>query len=434
MPRDSNGDYTRAVAAYVNGNVADADDVNDEMDDIGAELSASLEASGKKTWTGNQNANGYGIRSLLNTKVHTTGGGTTAYTVTTGASLTSYATMPLLFVKANATNTGSMTINVDSIGALTVKKNGATNLASGDFVQDYVYALAYDGTNLQLIGGALATIYQPLDATLTALAALSTSADQLIKATGADTFAMTGLTADAALLLADADVPRLGTVNTWAAAQTFGAVSLGPNGANTAPAWSFANDTDSGFFLNADGQLGWSTAGTTRMTLSTALVVTVPVRGSGGSVGAPAFQVSSSDTDNGFYYIGTNNFGASVGGSKIVDFLTTGIDVTGLVQGTTLRGRAVASTETTGTLTSASANKTIQLTGDIQIDNSVFAAGDIIVVYAGASARTITQGSGVTMRLDGTSTTGSRSLAARGMAFLFFVSASEVIVGGKGVT
>jgi hypothetical protein len=99
-----------------------------------------------------------------------------------------------------------------------------------------------------------------------------------------------------------------------------------------------------------------------------------------------------------------------------------------------LQVRAAASTETTGTLTVASANRTIQATGDITIPNAVFSAGDIILIYAGASARTITQGASVTMRLGGTATTGSRTLAARGVAVLFFVSSSEVVVSGGAVT
>ena len=99
-----------------------------------------------------------------------------------------------------------------------------------------------------------------------------------------------------------------------------------------------------------------------------------------------------------------------------------------------ITARVAPSSETTGTLTSASANRTIQATGDITINNSVFSAGDIIVIYAGASSRTITQGSGVTMRLGGSATTGSRTLAARGVAMLFFVSASEVVVSGGAVT
>lgn len=50
---------------------------------------------------------------------------------------------------------------------------------------------------------------QPLDATLTALAALSTLADQLIYATGADAFAMTTLTAFARTLLDDIDAAAM---------------------------------------------------------------------------------------------------------------------------------------------------------------------------------------------------------------------------------
>jgi hypothetical protein len=53
-----------------------------------------------------------------------------------------------------------------------------------------------------------------------------------------------------------------------------------------------------------------------------------------GTVGAPTIGFTS-DTDNGLYRIGANNYGASVGGSKVVDFATTGIGVTGLITATT---------------------------------------------------------------------------------------------------
>lgn len=104
------------------------------------------------------------------------------------------------------------------------------------------------------------------------------------------------------------------------------------------------------------------------------------------------------------------------------------------INGGTIQSRVQASSETTGTLTSASANKTIQATGDITINNSVFSAGDLVLYYAGASARSITAGTISTMRLAGTATTGTRSVAARGVAMLFFVSATEVVIGGPGVT
>lgn len=209
MPRDSSGDYTRAGAGsgvpYTSGEVASSTLINGEFDDLGAEIAASLEASGKKTWTDNQNANGYGVKTLANTKVHTTAGGTTAYTVTTGAAFMSYAQLPIVFVKANATNTDSMTVNVDAIGALTVKKGGS-NLAAGDFVQDRIYALAYDGTNLQLIGGDLSPLYETKDADLTAIAALGyVSGAYLIKKTAAATYSIIPVSSFAETLLDDAD-------------------------------------------------------------------------------------------------------------------------------------------------------------------------------------------------------------------------------------
>lgn len=209
MPRDSSGDYTRAGTGsgvpYQSGEVALKDLVNGEFDDLGAEIGASLEASGKKTWTGNQNANGYGVKALANTKVHATAGGTTTYTVTTGAAFTAYAQLPIVFVKANATNTGSMTVNVDSIGALTVKKGGS-NLAAGDFVQDRIYAFAYDGTNLQLIGGDLSPLYETKDADLTAIAALGyTSGAYIIRKTAAATYALETVSDFALTVLDDAD-------------------------------------------------------------------------------------------------------------------------------------------------------------------------------------------------------------------------------------
>jgi hypothetical protein len=131
----------------------------------------------------------------------------------------------------------------------------------------------------------------------------------------------------------------------------------------------------------------------------------------------------------------TVNSGALSGTFTGAPTFSGGVTLTSpTINGGTIQSRPQASSETSGTLTSASANKTIQLAGDVTINNSVFSAGDIIVMYAGASARSITAGTITTMRLDGTSTTGTRTLAARGMAVLFFVSASEVVVSGAAVS
>lgn len=63
------------------------------------------------------------------------------------------------------------------------------------------------------------------------------------------------------------------------------------------------------------------------------------------------------------------------------------------------------------------------------------AAGSTYSVYNdSAAAITITQGAGLTLRLGGTATTGSRTLGARGFATIWFNSTTEAIIQGSGVS
>lgn len=63
------------------------------------------------------------------------------------------------------------------------------------------------------------------------------------------------------------------------------------------------------------------------------------------------------------------------------------------------------------------------------------AAGSMYAVYNdSAAAITLTQGAGMTLRLGGTATTGSRTLAPRGLATIWFNAANEAVVQGSGVT
>lgn len=110
-------------------------------------------------------------------------------------------------------------------------------------------------------------------------------------------------------------------------------------------------------------------------------------------------------------------------------------DISGDLTAGSITAPPAAGTTTTGSLTAAAnANRATQLTGNPTIAGSVFTAGDFLILYAGSAARTITQGAGMTMRLDGTATTGNRTLAARGMAVVYMVSATECVVSGGAVT
>lgn len=66
------------------------------------------------------------------------------------ASLTAYTTgMVVRFIAAGA-NTGAVTLNINSIGAAAVTKNGTTPLVTGDILSGLFYQLTYDGTQFQI--------------------------------------------------------------------------------------------------------------------------------------------------------------------------------------------------------------------------------------------------------------------------------------------
>ena len=74
-------------------------------------------------------------------------------------------------------------------------------------------------------------------------------------------------------------------------------------------------------------------------------------------------------------------------------------------------------------------------TGGVTINNSVFSAGDLVsIVNNSGSNQTITQGSGVTLYNAADGTTGNRTLALRGVATIWFASASEAYISGAGLS
>jgi len=66
---------------------------------------------------------------------------------------------------------------------------------------------------------------------------------------------------------------------------------------------------------------------------------------------------------------------------------------------------------------------------------SVFSAGDMVsICNDGTSGNiSIAQGSGMTLRLSGTTSTGTRTLLPRGMAMIYFLSPTAAYVSGPGV-
>ena len=76
-------------------------------------------------------------------------------------------------------------------------------------------------------------------------------------------------------------------------------------------------------------------------------------------------------------------------------------------------------------------------TGGITVPNSVMSAGNAVTIYNNSgSSQTISQGSGLTMQWAGqtTSTTGDRTLGLYGICTILFVSASNAIISGAGLS
>ena len=77
--------------------------------------------------------------------------GTDTLTGSLTPALAAYATGNLFSFVAAATNTGAVTINLNSLGAKSVTKQGSTALAAGDILIGQVSLIEYDGTRFQLL-------------------------------------------------------------------------------------------------------------------------------------------------------------------------------------------------------------------------------------------------------------------------------------------
>lgn len=78
---------------------------------------------------------------------YVTTGSSNAYVLTPSPSIGAYAEGQILYFRANHTNTGASTLNVNSLGAIAIEWNDGTALSAGDITLGEYYAVIYDAND-----------------------------------------------------------------------------------------------------------------------------------------------------------------------------------------------------------------------------------------------------------------------------------------------
>lgn len=85
-------------------------------------------------------------------------GSNDTYAVTLDPAPTAYTNGLMVTFKANTANTGAATLNVNGLGAKTIKRDYNVDLNDGDIKAGQIVEVIYDGTNFQLLSPAVKTL------------------------------------------------------------------------------------------------------------------------------------------------------------------------------------------------------------------------------------------------------------------------------------
>jgi len=89
--------------------------------------------------------------NLSGSNLYAAATGTDTYAATLTPAVAAYVTGLRLHVSFANTNTTAATLNVNGLGAKSLKKDVATALSASDIVAGKIYTLFYDGTNFQFL-------------------------------------------------------------------------------------------------------------------------------------------------------------------------------------------------------------------------------------------------------------------------------------------
>ena len=172
MARNGAGTYNLPIGNPVTtGTTISSTWANNTLSDIATALTGSVSSDGQTAVSANLPMSGYAHTNVANATLRnmyasagqvqdnvlqflTLVSGTNAITATAAVGMTAYATGQRFSFVAAGANTGATTININSIGAKAVTKNGTTALVAGDIPSGAVVEVVYDGTQFQLLNVA----------------------------------------------------------------------------------------------------------------------------------------------------------------------------------------------------------------------------------------------------------------------------------------
>ena len=175
MARNGSGTYNLPAGNPVTtGTTISSTWANNTLADMATALTGSVASDGQTTPSANLPMGTFAHTNVGNATVRTmyasagqvqdgvityltSVAGTDVITATAAVGMAAYATgQRFTFIAAGA-NTGAATININSIGAKAITKNGATALGAGDIVSGSAVQIFYDGTQFQLASSATST-------------------------------------------------------------------------------------------------------------------------------------------------------------------------------------------------------------------------------------------------------------------------------------
>lgn len=96
---------------------------------------------------------------------------------------------------------------------------------------------------------------------------------------------------------------------------------------------------------------------------------------------------------------------------------------------------ATTTKSTSYSLAASDIGTLINTNSSVQVDQNIFTVGNAITIFNNSSSNiSIIEGSNITMYLAGTSTTGNRTLAEKGIATILCVSSNTFVASGAGLS